>query len=144
MILEPARREIERTLLLRFFPSFQLLENSARGMLQTNGRRLYHIHMDLQHFPIAPPKVQVVDPIMVDRHGRRLGERGASSAMHHLGRDPRGTLILCIHPPGGHDPRDTLYKSLLKSRLWLEAYESHLRSGTTINQLLSHGDRRHA
>jgi hypothetical protein len=32
----------------------------------------------------------------------------------------------------------SLYKILMKARLWLEAYEQHLRRGEPIDKYLSH------
>jgi hypothetical protein len=138
LYLEPARREIERTLLQRFFPSFSLSSDVARGVLKTNSGRPYKIVLDLNVFPLSYPSIRVVYPFLTDHSGDIMGEHGTSARMHHLGTNHRGALQLCLHKPGHHDPRDTLYKSVLKARLWLEAYESHLRTGENIDSLLSH------
>ena len=138
MFLEPARRKIEKTLLSRFFPDFRFDGEAVRGTMICNSGRQYQLTVSLGQFPIGPPSVMVVVPTLRNASGKILGEGGASSGMHHLGRDASGALRLCLASRRKHDPRDTLYKSLLKSRLWLEAYEAHLRTGNPIDELLAH------
>jgi hypothetical protein len=138
--LKPERRAIEERLLAHFFPSFRLTCGTAIGSLETNSHTHYNVAIELHHFPLESPTVKIVSPRLQDKSGILLAQSRASLRMHHLGPDPYGAIQLCLHVPGTHDPRDTLYKSLLKARLWLEAYETHLRTGTMIDELLSHGN----
>jgi len=138
MYLSEARRRVEESLLDRFFPAFVLHQTTALGTLTTNSSRQYYVAVELQQFPLGPPDVKVVGPRLVDSQRRPLGERGPSGAMHHLGCDPTGSLRLCLFSQLQHSPQNTLYKALLKARLWLEAYENHLRTGQPIDQLLAH------
>ena len=138
--LKPERRAVEERLLAHFFPTFRLTGGTAIGSLETNSHALYNLAIELHHFPLGSPTVKVVSPHLKDYNGRPLALSITSSRMHHLGADRHGAIRLCLHVPGQHDPRDTLYKSLLKARLWLEAYETHLRTGEMIDELLSHGD----
>ena len=138
--LKPERRQLEKRLLAHFFPKFRLHQNTAIGTLQTNSHSLYYVAVDLRLFPLQEPVVKVVSPRLRDAFGDLLIDRPSSMRMHHLGPDEHGSLKLCLHVPGDHDPRDTLYKSILKARIWLEAYEAHLRTGDPIDELLNHGN----
>jgi len=139
MFLTEQRRHIEERLIGRYFPKFALHRDTAIGTMQTNRGAMYHMAVELIHFPLGPPQVKVVTPLN-NRAGQRLGHRGPSSKMHHLGRDPHGALVLCLHPPSRWTPENTLYHSLLKARLWLEAWESYRKTGTPIDQFLRHGE----
>jgi len=137
--LTPERSAVEERLLAHFFPTFRLTGRTAIGTLETNSHALYSVAVELHHFPFGPPTVKVVSPRLTNHSGQLLALSVASRRMHHLGPDQHGALRLCLHVPGQHDPRDTLYKSLIKARLWLEAYETHIRTGEMIDALLSHG-----
>jgi len=67
--------------------------------------------------------------------GKDMKEHGTSPSMHTL--NPRdGYLEICHYR--NWLPNLTLYKVVLKGRLWLEALEAHKRTGQPIDKFLPH------
>ncbi len=57
--------------------------------------------------------------------------------MHTLGvRD--GSTLICHFKPSRWVPSNILYLVALKGRIWLEAYEGHLRTGNRLDNFLPH------
>lgn len=61
----------------------------------------------------------------------------ASASMHVLGTREGGTKI-CHFRSSRWVPENTLYLVALKGRIWLEAYEAHLRTGKPLDRFLRH------
>ena len=49
-----------------------------------------------------------------------------------------GCLCICHFKPATWDANNTMYLVFLKGRLWLEAFENHLKSGYAIDHYLKH------
>jgi hypothetical protein len=60
-----------------------------------------------------------------------------SGSMHTLG-GVKGCVQICHYSSSNWSPNVTLYKVILKGRLWLEAYEIYLRTGNDIDTYLPH------
>ncbi|GHJ47575.1 hypothetical protein Cs7R123_49170 [Catellatospora sp. TT07R-123] len=109
----------------------------VEGVLRTNSGRDYSLRVYVPPtFPSTCPDMVVASPAPLrDRKGRKMDE--ASASMHTLGtRD--GCTKICHYRPNLWVPQNTVYLVLLKGRIWLEAYESHLRSGRDLDAYLPH------
>ena len=107
--------------------------------LSTNRQNRYVLWLSLGDYPNAPPKMYVVEPAPLrDWKGKRLSKRGTSSKMHLLGANAHGHPQICHHSDGAWTPNITLYKVVMKGRMWLEAYELHCRKRRPIDRYLPH------
>ena len=127
----------------RFFPTMKwhnpMTPGSTyvEGPLTTNAGRSYQIRVYVpEQFPAICPSMIVSYPAPLrNRRGNVMTD--ASASMHTLGVRDGGTLI-CHYHPARWVPENTLYKVLLKGRIWLEAYEGHLSTGNDIDFYLNH------
>lgn len=70
-----------------------------------------------------------------DHRGKKLKDPSAS--MHTLGLRDDCTKI-CHFKESLWIPNNTLYLVAMKGRIWLEAYEGHLRTGRALDSFLPH------
>ncbi|WP_265263088.1 hypothetical protein [Spirulina subsalsa] len=68
--------------------------------------------------------------------GQDMKAYETSSMMHTLSPDTYGYVQICHYRDWL--PNLTLYKVVLKGRLWLEALEAHKRTGQPIDHFLPH------
>lgn len=81
----------------------------------------------------------VVKPApLKDYDGIPLADRGTSSTMHLRTPNTHGHPQICHYNDQYWNPAVTLYKVVIKGRIWLEGYEIHLRTGNDIDQYLPH------
>ena len=142
--MDKDRYNAERSLLARKFPAnafrFFNMEEGASGEqylrigARTNSGNVYTLHMSLDGFPFAQPKV-FVTRMLKDSKGNDMNS--ASSAMHTLTAE-RGWTRICHYGPASWTPAVSLYKVYVKCRLWLEMYEAHLRTGKPLDYYLNH------
>ena len=133
----------ELVILSRFFPSMTWFNPTVpgatylEGPLSTNSGGWYQLRVYVpEQFPAICPEMIVARPAPL--HSRRgAALTNPSGAMHTLGTRDGGTKI-CHYHPSRWVPENTLYKVLLKGRIWLEAYEGHLSSGRDIEYYLKH------
>ncbi len=133
----------ELEIMRRFFPTMKWHNPTTpgstyvEGPLTTNSRQSYDLRVYVpEQFPATCPSMIIARPAPLrNRLGHPMTD--ASSAMHTLGIRDGGTLI-CHYHPSRWVPENTLYKVLLKGRIWLEAYEGHLSSGNDIDFYLKH------
>lgn len=118
----------------RFFnretPSTAYLRIGAK----TNQGNVYTLHMDLSDFPVQQPKV-FVTRMLKNKMGVDLDSPSAS--MHTLTSE-NGWTRICHYGTNSWTPNVSLYKVYVKCRLWLEMYETHLRTGKNIDYYLNH------
>lgn len=132
----------ERAILQRFFPSFRWIDpvgdTKLEGTVKTNSSKLYEIRIYIPpDYPNSIPSVVVLKPTLLDHKGGDLRVQGMSTLMHTLeNRD--GYLTVCHYRPDRWQPHITLYKIIIKVRLWLEAYEGHRTTGKTMDDYLKH------
>ena len=90
--------------------------------------------LDLQFFPDNYPRVFVVAPRLLTFSGAPLSPMRHD--MHTNEPDPHGNPQICHSGATAWSPATSLTAVVLKCRIWLEAYEAHLRTGRTIAELL--------
>ena len=142
--MDKERYNAERSLLSRKFPAnafrFFNMEEGASGEqylrigARTNSGNVYTLHMSLDGFPCAQPKV-FVTKMLKNKHGEKLDHPSAS--MHTLTSE-KGWTRICHYGSGSWTPAVSLYKVYVKCRLWLEMYEAHLRTDKPIDYYLNH------
>lgn len=140
--MDKERLMAEESLLTRKFPSntfrFFNRENLENAYLRigakTNSGNIYTLHMDLAGFPVRQPKV-FVTKMLKSKSGTYLDS--ASASMHTLPSE-HGWTRICHYGYNSWTPNVSLYKVYVKCRLWLEMYESHLRTGQNIDYYLNH------
>jgi len=100
----------------------------------TNSKNVYTLRIELDNFPAEVPKV-FVNKMLYDKTGHPMSE--ASGSMHTLGSENDRTRI-CHYGSNSWAPSVSLFKVYMKCRLWLEMYETHLRTGKPIDYYLKH------
>ena len=135
----------EQELLKTYFPSFRIQcpqdpeRAGAVGTLTTNAGNEYGLWIPLGDFPNEPPGMFVVSPKdLRKRSGKKLAKIGPSADMHLLGPDEHGHPQICHHNDASWTPNITIFKVVMKGRLWLEAYEMHKATGKNIDRYLAH------
>ena len=93
---------------------------------------------DLEGYPDVAPKLYVLQPTLRCHDGSLLSELGTSSTMHVLAPNDHGHVQVCHYNDRFWRSSLTLYKVLMKTRVWLEAYERHLRHGEPVEHYLGH------
>ncbi len=139
--MDNARYQAELNVLRRKVPSswycFEGIGTSSpilKMAARTNSGNVYTLHFDLSQFPMSVPKV-FVTKMLKTKNGVDMS--GASSAMHTLGSE-HGWTRICHYGSCSWTPNVSLYKIFIKCRLWLEMYETHLRTGNNIDYYLNH------
>jgi hypothetical protein len=133
----------ELVILRRFFPSMTWQNPTVPGATYVEGplwsnsgaRYQLRVYVPAQFPAICPDMIVAWPAPLRDHRGKAMTK--ASNSMHTLGTRDGGTMI-CHYNPARWVPENTLYKVLLKGRIWLEAYEGHLRSGNQIEYFLKH------
>jgi len=139
------RLQQEQNILQKYFHGFRIQDidvperAGAVGRLRSNSGSNYSIWIPLDSFPYSRPPLYIVDPKKLRTHkGRSLAKLGVSCSMHTLAPSEHGHVQICHYNDMYWHPNLTLYKVVMKARLWIEAYESHLRTGAAIDQYLAH------
>ncbi len=114
---------------------FKLTSNSLTIALQTNSKRVYTIKVELNNHPYDVPKVFVTTPQpLMDRSGRAM--LSASHPMHTLTGE-NGCTRICHYGTSQWHPGVYLYQVVVKVRVWLEVYETHLKTGCPMDKYLT-------
>lgn len=138
------RLELERSALQKYFPKFKIQDPHGEkrgviGRIQTNNGREYVLWLALGDYPDDAPKLYIISPERLKTYdGVLLSNLGLSNDMHLLEPDAFGHPQICHYNDQFWHPDISLYKIIFKGRLWLEAYEQHLRHGKPIDAYLSH------
>jgi hypothetical protein len=102
---------------------------------QTNSGRVYTIKINLSGFPDTVPDAFITSPKPLrTRTGESMLE--ASHDMHTLS-GVNGCTKVCHYGPRDWSSNVSLYKIIIKIRVWLEAYETHLKTGKPLSHYLS-------
>lgn len=137
------RLQMETAILERYFSKKYKFENlnSSNAFLdigvKTQSGKVYRLEIKLnQDYPNSLPEVYLVYPLpLLKNNGEKLPS--FSVAFHTLENDGDKVQI-CHFKPDNWNPNQSLYKISLKVRIWLEAYEGHLRTGKPIDDFLTH------
>jgi hypothetical protein len=138
------RLQAETQALRTYFPQFKVQDPDGPqagviGRMTTNSGSTYVVWLSLGAFPNEAPKMYVVSPKpLLTYDGRELASLGMSGNMHLLQPDDHGHPQICHYNDRFWHPRVSLYKILMKARLWVEAYEQHVRHGRPIDAYLPH------
>ena len=100
----------------------------------TRNRAAYVLYFDLSEFPNRKPKVYVMK-MMYDKNGRPMD--GISGTNHTL-ESWNGLTQLCHYSDSLWKPNVTLMHVYIKCAAWLEIYQTHLRTGHNIGDILAH------
>jgi ubiquitin-protein ligase len=142
--MDQARLKIESTILNKFFPKrFAFVNiNSSKAYVdvgvQTNSKKVYRMKIKLPpDYPNSVPKVFITYPEdLKNYNGVSLLSLSASHEMHILNPED-GYIQLCHYKSADWIPSHiTIYKVILKCRIWLEGYEWHLRTGLSIDKFV--------
>jgi len=113
----------------------------VEGDARTNSGNMYKGRLCLPpNYPDEEPALYVVNPHtlwMFGNHGT-INAMGTSHAFHVYDNGPDSCVKIC-HTIDW-EPSMTCVKVLQKLHLWLEAYESHLRTGRSIDECLAQKD----
>jgi len=105
--------------------------------LTSQSGRHYFLHLHLVGFPTQLPQVYVKYPNPLNnRSGMPL--RSPSRSMHVLSPDHEGCTQICHYGPSQWHGNISLVKVVLRAKVWLDAYECHLRTGQDIDTWLNH------
>ena len=137
------RLAVEKQILQKYFPAINWInpadssDTRIEGEVKTNVGNKYKLRVYVpSDFPNSRPDMVVLSPYPLKGYrGQDMKEHGTSSSMHTL--DPRdGYLKICHYRDWL--PNLTLYKVVLKGRIWLEALEAHRSTGQPLDHFLSH------
>jgi len=138
-----ARVAFEAQILASYFPFFEWYEWDgelfAEGPMRTNDGAVFGVRVVLpDDYPSGIPQVLVTHPKPLrDAYGEKLTDLGDCASMHVL-RPIDGLPVICHYPAWTWGPHRTVYQVVVKARLWLEAYQQHLRHGRPIDTWLGH------
>ena len=134
----------EKQILEKSFHSVKWHDPQRKGAtkvdvaLATNAGGRYTLRINIPtDFPSSCPELLLVSaskPIR-KRNGEPLPE--VSNEYHTLGKTD-GCYVLCHFRSKNWDANNTLYLVFLKGRLWLEAFENHLKTGYALDHYLKH------
>ena len=103
--------------------------------LKTNNDNEYTLRIYVGNFPNAVPDMVVV------RSPQPMPDWGLCGKNHTLNRRG-GYLTICHYHPSRWTDRSSLYEVVMKGRVWLEAYEGHIRTGQDMNYFLREMNKR--
>jgi ubiquitin-protein ligase len=132
----------EKIVLEKYFPrnvNFVNIHSSTGYVevgLKTQSGNIYKLKIEVNmDYPNSKPEVYVSYPgTLTDYYGNKM--LSASQAMHTLFAKSDMTQI-CHTWDKNWTPKLTLYKVVMKARLWLEAYEGHKKTGNSIEYYLN-------
>jgi ubiquitin-protein ligase len=140
--MTPQRLQQEIAILEKYFPrkyKFEnlFLENELIDVgVKTQSGKVYRLNIKLKtDYPNSMPSVFVAFPLpLLKKDGSVIS--GVSHEMHTLSNDGSNVQI-CHFKSENWNPNQSLYKVILKARIWLEAYEGHLATGNPIDNYLT-------
>lgn len=139
--MNESRLLFETAVLKRYFANKFLftIDGSRKEVLlvgvKSQSGNIYQIRIELSEiYPIEMPNAFISYPKgLKNFKGKRLP--AFSHEMHILENDAKGVQI-CHFVPGNWNPNQSLYKVVLKVKIWIESYEGHLSTGKPISAFL--------
>ena len=138
--MNESRLLFETAILKRYFADrFLFIIDGRKEVLlvgvKSQSGKVYQIKIELSEiYPIEMPNAFIVYPKgLTNFKGKRLP--AFCHEMHILENDSKGVQI-CHFVPGNWNPNQSLYKVVLKVKIWIESYEGHLKNGKSINDYL--------
>ena len=102
--------------------------------VKTNNGNVYVLYYDLSTFPSTKPKVYVTQ-MLCTRNGELMDSKSSSNCTLTSWNN---WTQLCLFSDALWTPDITLWHVYLKCRVWLEVYQTHLRTGRDIGSLLKY------
>ena len=133
----PAQRQrlaAEKSVLEHYFPGCVKWidptgNTKVEVTLKTNNENQYTLRVYIGGFPNSVPDMVVVSS------PKPMPDWEGSYANHTLSKRD-GFLRICHYHSSQWTDRSSLYEVFMKGRVWLEAYEGHLRTGQPMNYFL--------
>lgn len=136
-----ARIESERNVLSYYLPSnsfqFKKDENDTmhlESVVKTNDGSDFILYIDLKDFPKSMPCVYV-EQILYDHTGEAMDKASIDNYTGEA-KDDKWTQLIIFDEDNWHNDT-TLWKIYILSRIWLEAYKNHLKTGKLIREYLN-------
>lgn len=135
------RLYIEKLWIDQYFPNFQVKNLTSDtywlGGMTTNGGNKYQLHVQIPvNFPDQSPSLYIVSPFPLYTYlGTKLADLGTSHIMHTF-EPSNGCVQMCLFRSENWSADYTIFKCLKKARIWLEAFDEHLRTGTDMCDLV--------
>ncbi|XP_028405091.1 uncharacterized protein LOC114527592 [Dendronephthya gigantea] len=128
------RLAAEKTVLDHYFPGCVKWidptgDTKVEVRLNTNNDNQYTLRVYIGDFPNSVPDMVVVSS------PNPMPGWGGSYSNHTLTRRD-GYLRICHYHKSQWSDRSSLYEVVMKGRVWLEAYEGHLRTGQSMSYFL--------
>jgi len=135
------RIEIEDAIIQRFFPTFTLYSKGDckywEGSMITNNKKKYRIRIELPNdYPDAVPMAFIISPCPLYDYTKNLMTSYGTSHSMHVFASENEYVEMCIFRSESWSADYTVYKCLKKVRVWLEAFEIHLRTGELMSDIL--------
>lgn len=141
--LQLKRIKHELEVIQQYFPGFKQkyldTELCVEGWMKTNLGRKYNLRLYVpRDIPNSIPQIVIIFPLdLRDYHGKKLVDYGQNVSMHLL--SPKdGYPSICTYKPTYWHPNLTFYNVLIKTRIWLEAYQGHLITKRPLDYFLKH------
>ena len=105
-----------------------------KAAVKTNNGKVYVLYYDLSTFPTTKPKVYVTQ-MLYTKSGEPMN---SPNGVNHTLSSWNNWTQLCHYSDTQWTPDITLWHVYLKCRVWLEIYQTHLRTGKTMESMLKH------
>ena len=116
------------------FSGLNTFQPGLKAVVKTNNGKVYVLHYNLSNFPAAKPSVYVTQ-MLYTKNGEPMN---SPSAPNHTLDSWNGWTQLCHYSSDQWTTDITLWHIYLKCRVWLEVYQTHLRTGRTMDSILKH------
>lgn len=117
----------------------------ARGWYRSTIGRKYFLKLIFpDYYPDEIPKLYILTPRTLLNHDRSitLNDLGSSHEFHTLTSDKDGHLQICHYDSDNWHAACTSIGVMTKGLLWIEAYEDHLKTGSSIDTIINQWKRR--
>ena len=89
-------------------------------------------------YPHEHPKCYLADKGLKFKDGSLVKDMGTSSSWHLLDPSSEGMPQVCHGRPALWNAKKSLASVFTKAFMWLEAFEHHLKTGSTLDTYLRH------
>lgn len=138
--MDEKRRDMEVQILKKLFAPDTFVWRKEDNLeylditIKTQSEKVYRLNVMIPpDYPYSCPALYVVYPNPLRGRWDNI-IAGHDHAMHTLYYTATG-LELCHYEHNEWSPQHTLYRVVMKGRIWLECYEAHLRTGKSIDEL---------
>ncbi len=141
---------VEKAVMSKIFPGarFSWEGNSCKFELwytTTASGNQYLLSLKLsEYFPDSMPELYVISPVTLWKHGysSSINSLGVSHDYHTNSNGPGGCVQICHFKSEYWDASKTSVAVFVRGLIWLESYDIHLKTGMSINEIISNLKRR--